>query len=91
MAGLKNAYAGVCEQGRRNGTIAPGTWNGSIPFGDPETFKRNIKETGYYIYSSPVALQNQTEREARKAPVIQIAIKRSGAFHFSQVIINVQR
>ncbi len=91
MAGLKNAYAGVCEQGRRNGTIAPGTWKGSIPFGDPETFKRNIEETGYYIYSSPVALQNQTEREARKAPVIQIAIKRSGAFHFSEVIINVQR
>ena len=91
MTGLKTAYAGVCEQARRNGTIAPGTWNGAVPFGDPETFKRNIEETGYYIYSIPVALQNQTEREARKAPVVQIAIKRSGAFHFSQVIINVQR
>jgi len=91
MTGLKTAYAGVCEQARRNGTVAPGTWNGSVPFGDPETFKRNIEETGYYIYSIPVALQNQTEREARKAPVVQIAIKRSGAFHFSQVIINVQR
>lgn len=91
MTGLKTAYAGVCEQARRNGTIAPGTWNGSVPFGDPETFKRNIEETGYYIYSIPVALQNQTEREARKAPVVQIALKRSGAFHFSEVIINVQR
>lgn len=91
MTGLKTAYAGVCEQARRNGTIAPGTWNGSIPFGDPETFARNIEETGYYIYSIPVALQNQTDREARKAPVVQIALKRSGAFHFSQVIINVQR
>jgi hypothetical protein len=91
MTGLKTAYAGVCEQARRNGTVAPGTWNGSVPFGDPETFKRNIEETGYYIYSIPVALQNQTEREARKAPVVQIALKRSGAFHFSQVIINVQR
>ena len=91
MTGLKTAYAGICEQARRNGTVAPGTWNGSVPFGDPETFKRNIEETGYYIYSIPVALQNQTEREARKAPVVQIALKRSGAFHFSQVIINVQR
>lgn len=91
MTGLKTAYALVCEQGRRNGTIAPGTWNGSVPFGDPETFKRNIEETGYYIYSIPVAKQSQTDREARKAPVCQIAIKRSGAYHFSQVIINVQR
>lgn len=91
MTGLKTAYASVCEQARRNGTVAPGAWKGSVPFGDPETFKRNIEETGYYIYSIPVALQNQTEREARKAPVVQIAIKRSGALHFSQVIINVQR
>lgn len=91
MTGLKTAYASVCEQARRNGTVAGGAWNGAVPFGDPETFKRNIEETGYYIYSIPVALQNQTEREARKAPVVQIALKRSGAFHFSQVIINVQR
>lgn len=91
MTGLKTAYASVCEQARRNGTIAPNAWNGAVPFGDPETFKRNIEETGYYIYSIPVALQPQEEREARKAPVVQIAIKRSGAFHFSQVIINVQR
>lgn len=91
MTGLKTAYASVCEQARRNGTVAAGTWNGSVPFGDPETFKRNIEETGYYIYSVPVALQPQADREARKAPVVQIAIKRSGAFHFSQIIINVQR
>ncbi len=91
MTGLKNAYEQVCERGVRNGTIAPGTWNGAIPFGDPEDFKRAIEERGYYIYSIPVAQQSQTDREKRKAPVIQIAIKRSGALHFSEVIINVER
>lgn len=91
MTGLKSAYAQVCERGVRNGSIAPGTWNGPIPFGDPETFKRAIKEKGYYIYSIPIAQQSQTEREQRKAPLTQIAIKRSGAFHFSEVIINVER
>lgn len=91
MTGLKNAYGQVCEQAIRNGVAAPGTWNGAIPFGDPEDFKRNIEETGYYIYSIPVAQQSQTERESRKAPVVQIAIKFSGAFHFSEVIITVQR
>ena len=55
------------------------------------TFKRNIQEKGYYIYSLPVSQQSQTDREARKAPVVQIAIKLSGAFHFSEVIITVER
>lgn len=91
MTGLKNAYAQVCEKAVRNNTIAPGKWNTAIPFGDPEDFARNIEEKGYYIYSIPVAQQAQTEREARKAPVCQIALKRSGAFHFSDVIITVER
>ena len=91
MTGLKNAYASICEKAIRNNTIAPGTWNTAIPFGDPEDFKRNIEEKGYYIYSIPIAQQSQTEREARKAPVCQIALKRSGAFHSSDVVITVER
>lgn len=91
MTGLRNAYGQVCEKALRNNTIAPGVWNGPVPFGDPEDFKNAIAEKGYYIYSIPVAQQSQTEREARKAPVVQIALKRSGAFHFSEVIINVER
>ena len=31
------------------------------------------------------------EREKRIAPLVQIAVKLSGAFHFSDVIINIQR
>lgn len=91
MTGLKNAYGQVCEKAIRNNTIAPGTWNTPIPFGDPEDFARNIEEKGYYIYSIPISQQSQTEREQRKAPVVQIALKRSGAFHSSEVIINVER
>lgn len=91
MTGLKNAYAQICEQGITNGSIAPGTWSGSIPFGDPEDFQRNIEENGYYIYSLPITQQAQTDREARKAPLIQIAVKCSGALHFSEVIITIQR
>lgn len=91
MAGLKNAYAQICEQGIKNGVIGAGKWNTSIPFGDPEDFARNIEEKGYYIYSIPVSQQAQADREARKAPVVQIAIKMSGALHFSDVIITVER
>ena len=91
MSGLKNSYALVCEQGIRNGFIAAGTWNGIIPFGDPEKFKEAIEQKGYYIYSIPIAQQSQTDREARKAPVVQIAVKCGGALHFSDVIITIQR
>lgn len=91
MAGLRNAYAQVCEKGINNGIIGAGTWNSVIPFGDQEDFKRNIAERGYYVYSAPISQQAQTDREARKAPVVQIAIKMSGAFHFSEVIIYVER
>lgn len=91
MTGLKNAYAQICEQGIRNGVIGAGAWNSAIPFGDPEDFARNIAEKGYYIYSVPVAQQAQAEREARKAPVVQIAVKFSGAIHHSDVIITIER
>lgn len=91
MTGLKNAYEQRLIQGVRNSMIAPGAWNDAIPFGNPEDFIRNIEERGYYIYSLPISQQPQTEREARIAPLVQIAIKLSGAFHSSNVIVNVQR
>ena len=91
MTGLRNAYTQVCEQGIRNGFIGAGKWNGSIPFGEPEKFAEAIEQKGYYVYSIPVALQAQSEREARKAPVVQIAIKCAGALHFSDVIVTIQR
>ena len=91
MSGLKNAYESRLVQAVRNGLVAPGAWNDSIPFGNPEDFLRNIEEKGYYIYSLPIAQQQQAEREQRIAPVVQIAIKLAGAFHSSNVIVNVQR
>lgn len=94
MIGLKNAYQTVLEQGVRNGFIGVGIgWSDQtpIPFGDPEDFKRNIEENGYYVYSLPVSQQSQEDREARKAPLIQIAIKSAGAIHSSNVLVLVSR
>lgn len=91
MVGLKSAYEQACIQGVRNGSFAGGEWNNAVPFGDPEDFKRNIRENGYYIYSLPISKQAQAEREERIAPLVQIACKRSGAFHSSDVIVNIQR
>lgn len=89
MNGLKNAYAQVCERFVRNGCIAAGSWTSSERFGDPAIFDQNILDKGYYIYSLPITQQNPAERELRKAPLVQIAIKRAGAIHTSDVIVVV--
>lgn len=92
MTGLKNAYETSLQQGVTNGFIGTGVGWGddvAIPFGNPEDFRRNILEKGYYIYSIPVSQQSSAEREERKAPLIQIAVKAAGAIHSSNVIVNI--
>ncbi|QLL11703.1 DUF3383 domain-containing protein [Pseudomonas chlororaphis] len=79
---------GRCEQAVDNGLSAPGIWNGpdigAITSGQ-------LLTKGYYVYAAPIATQSQADREARKAPVIQVAIKLAGAVHFADVIVNVNR
>ncbi len=86
-----NQYVGslkqVCQQGVNNGYIAPGEWNSPTTFGNQDDFFNNIRSYGFYIYYTPVALQLPADRQARKAPLVQIAIKESGAIQSS--IINV--
>ena len=87
MIGLKSALSLVLEQSVTNGYIGAGnTWNGST-FGNPEDLRRLITDQGYYIFSLPISQQSQVDRDARKAPLIQIAIKEAGAIH--SVTINV--
>lgn len=88
MNGLKGAWTKVFIQARTNRMIAPGTWNSSDTFGNQEDFLRNIEEQGFYLYSQPIKDQLQTEREQRKAPVSQGAIKFAGAIHSADLIIN---
>lgn len=76
------------EMGRTNGLIAPGVWNAD-PFGYLKRGQALPK--GYYTYAAPIAEQMQNEREARRAPVIQVALKLAGAFHSAHVILNVNR
>ncbi|MBS9442285.1 DUF3383 domain-containing protein [Photorhabdus heterorhabditis] len=76
------------DQAVTNGLVAPGIWNsgniGQIQSGDTLT-------KGYYVYAPAIATQAQADREARKAPVIQCAIKLAGAVHYADVLINVVR
>lgn len=89
MDGLKGAYRNVCEQAVSNQYSAPGSWTSSTTFGNQQDFLQNISQRGYYIYSSPIASQLQATREAREAPLVQIALKEAGAIHKSNVVVYV--
>ncbi|WP_048784610.1 DUF3383 family protein [Pantoea vagans] len=76
------------DQAVSNGLVAAGVWNGGdigqITAGDTLT-------KGYYVYAQPLSSQAQADREARKSPLIQAAIKLAGAIHYADVQINVVR
>jgi hypothetical protein len=89
MDGLKNAYGAVCDQAVTNQYLAPGAWKSSTTFGNQADFLANITQLGYYLFSQPLAKQSQASREARQAPLVQIAVKEAGAIHESSVVIYV--
>ncbi|MDD3310953.1 DUF3383 domain-containing protein [Pseudodesulfovibrio sp.] len=88
MSRIKARVISVLDQAVNNGLIAPGVWN-SDGFGELE--EGDYLPKGYYVYSSRIDDQSQSEREARVAPAIQCAVKLAGAIHFVDVTINVNR
>ena len=89
MDGYKMALRTVCNQAVTNQYLAPGSWTSSTTFGNQVDFLSNISSWGFYIYSSPISKQLASDRTARKAPVVQIAAKASGAIHSSSIIVNI--
>lgn len=90
-AGVTRLLANVeqsMDQAVTNGLVAPGVWSGG-PVGQLASGETLTK--GYYVYAQPLAEQAQSDREARKAPLIQVACKLAGAVHFADVQINVVR
>lgn len=74
------------NQGRINGLIGPGVWTG------PEIGQLKTGAAlpdGFYVYAPRIATQAPSERAARRAPVMQAAIKLAGAVHSANVLINV--
>lgn len=83
-----NTIGQACADAVNNGMAAPGVWNGPS-FGSLVT-GQYLKQ-GFYIYCQPIALQSQSDREARKAPPIQVAIKLAGAIQTIDATILVNR
>lgn len=87
---LKGACKQSCNQAVTIGYFAPGEWKSSDTFGNPDDFKRNIRDVGYFIYSQPIAEQAQADRVERKAPLIQISGKESGAVHSAEILVYLE-
>ncbi|MDR1413716.1 MAG: DUF3383 domain-containing protein [Puniceicoccales bacterium] len=90
MDAIKSVIVGVMQRFVRNGFIAPGKWNSADTFGDPVIFKANIEQAGYFIYSTPIAEQPQSEREQRIVPLVQVACKESGAVHYITISVVIE-
>lgn len=89
MSFLKSIYRQVCDQAVNNGYLAPGTWTSAEWFGVQADFINNILNKGYYIYSAPIGQQSASDRQARKAPLVQIAVKEAGAVHSTSIVISI--
>ena len=78
----------ACDEAVNNGLCAPGQWNAD---GFGQLSRGDYLKTGFYIYTSPLALQDQSVREGRTAPPLQIALKLAGAFQELDIIVDVNR
>jgi hypothetical protein len=71
----------------RAGVLAAGTWSSPDFFGDINTLQRAVLAVGYYVLAGQLADQSTADRQARKSPVIQCAVKNAGAIHSADIII----
>jgi hypothetical protein len=84
---IVNTVTKTTERYVNAGVFAPGEWTNATTFGDLEAFKRAIRQDGYFILAGLLANQSPADREARKSPVIQIAVKNAGAIQHADIII----
>ena len=88
---IQSVIEAACEVGRDNGGIAPGTVT--------ETTANEIRRAtggdfngtlsrGYLVQVGSVSAQPQVDREARKAPPINVWLKGSGAVHSLDIALS---
>ncbi|WP_145562395.1 DUF3383 family protein [Yersinia aldovae] len=75
----------------RAGVFNPGTWTLPDFFGDRDMFMRNIEQNGFYVLAGDLKDQSTADRQERKSPVLQVAVKNAGAIHSADIIINFNK
>ena len=72
----------------RAGVFAPGTWTSPDFFGNIDVFKRNIEQQGFYFLAGKLSDQSTADRQARKSPLIQGAVKNAGSINKANLLIS---
>jgi hypothetical protein len=72
----------------RAGVFAAGTWTSPELFGDPDTLREQVRTKGYYVFANRLSDQPQSDRQERKSPPIQIAVKNAAAIHKANLIVQ---
>lgn len=95
LAQLRRDVIRLIDQGKktsrgfvRAGVFGAAPWSSPDYFGDLDTFNRAIETEGFYWLAGSLADQPQDDREARKSPVLQNAVKNAGAIHSVDILIN---
>lgn len=90
---LLNSCSAVCGNSPGgavyNGLAGPGTWNSGAVFGSLQPGQ--YLPLGYYIFSPSLDTQPESQRAAREAPPIQIAMKLAGAFQTADILVTVNQ
>jgi len=85
---LVDAIEKTTEGFVRAAVFAPGEWTSPELFGDPETLREQVRTKGYYVFANRLSDQPQADRQERKSPPIQIAVKNAGAIHKVNLIVQ---
>ena len=81
----------TCEGFVRANVFSPGEWTLPDFFGDREQFLTAIRTKGYYVLAGSLAEQSTADRQARKSPAIQVAVKNTGAVESEDIIITFNK
>jgi len=83
---IVNVISGPCETAKKSGFIAPGIWR-AAPFFNLNTGDALL--AGYRVMADTVDNQSSTDKAARKAPPIYLALKLAGAIQHVVLSINI--
>ena len=94
LAALRSTVDAVCQEGVRNGGIAPGTVSAGLrqsiitATGDGDF--DGFLSAGYLIATGSFADQSQSDRADRQAPPVNVFLKGSGAIHFVEADLTFE-
>lgn len=94
MAIIRDVISDVCQDGVRNGGLAPGIVPDATRLeirqatGNDE-FDGNLSN-GYLVWSPPVSTLSASDRSGRRSPAVNVWLRSAGAVHSVRVNLTLE-